>query len=132
MDFGFAVTNLTNPCGRRYYNFLGMETIGGKGKGATWMPQELAVLKDGDWSLDLEGAYFEEHPEDVFVECVKAIRRTKAGRCVNLVTPGSLGDPRDWLIPQLIALVKYECLNVREIRYIDQRACGGHVTRVFR
>ena len=60
------------------------------------------------------------------------IRRTKAGHCVNLVTPGALGDPREWLIPRLSAMVKDAGLAVREIRYIDECGCGGHVTRVYR
>jgi hypothetical protein len=96
------------------------------------MKKELVVLKDGDWSLNLEDEYYERHPEDVFAESVDAIRRTKAGHCVNLVTPGGLGDPREWLIPQLITLVRYEDLPVREIRYVDECGCGGHVTRVYR
>ncbi|CAG5084390.1 Putative uncharacterized protein [Thermobacillus xylanilyticus] len=61
-----------------------------------------------------------------------AIRRTKAGHYVNLVTPGALGDPREWLIPRLSAMVKDADLAVREIRYIDECGCGGHVTRVYR
>jgi hypothetical protein len=96
------------------------------------MKRELSVLKDGDWSLSLEDDHYETHPEEVFTESVDAIRRTKPGHCVNLVTPGGLGDPREWLIPRLIAMVKYADLPVREIRYIDQCRCGGHVTRVFR
>lgn len=96
------------------------------------MKIDIEVFKDGDWSLNLENDYYETHPDEVFIESVDAIRRTKAGHYVNLVTPGGLGDPREWLIPQLIALVKYADLEVKEIRYIDECGCGGHVTRVFR
>lgn len=96
------------------------------------MKKEMAVLKDGDWSLNLEDAHCESHPGEVLMESVEAIRRTKAGHCVNLVTPGALGDPREWLIPRLSAMVKDAGLAFREIRYIDECGCGGHVTRVYR
>jgi len=123
------VTGFTISGWRRRYNFFRSLRIEGSGRR---MKKEIAALKDGDWSLNLEDAHYETHPEEVLAESVEAIRRTKAGRYVNLVTPGRLGDPREWLIPQLIALVKYADLAVREIRYIDECGCGGHVTRVFR
>lgn len=96
------------------------------------MKKEIAVMKKGDWSLNLEDSYFETHPEDVIAESMAAIQRTKEGYYVNLVTPGACGDPRDWLIPQLSAQVRQANLPVRDIRYIDQCGCGGYVTRVFR
>ncbi|REK59245.1 MAG: CGCGG family rSAM-modified RiPP protein [Thermobacillus sp.] len=101
----------------------------GEGNG---LKKQLALLKDGDWSVNLEDACYEEHPEEVLAESMDAIRRTKAGHYVNLVTPGVLGDPREWLIPRLSAMVKDADLAVREIRYIDECGCGGHVTRVYR
>jgi hypothetical protein len=96
------------------------------------MKKEIAWLKDGDWSVNLEDAYYGEHPEEVLAESLEAVKRTKEGRYVNLVTPGALGDPREWLIPGLSAMLQEAGLAVREIRYIDQCGCGGHVTRVFR
>lgn len=96
------------------------------------MNKEIAVVKEGDWSLNLEDPYYETHIEEVFSESIDAIQRTKEGHYVNLVTPGACGDPRNWLIPQLSALVQQVNLPVREIRYIDQCGCGGYVTRVFR
>lgn len=96
------------------------------------MKKEIAVLKEGDWSLNLEDPYYETHPEELLAESLDAIQRTKEGHYVNLVTPEACGDPRDWLIPQLSAMAQQANLSVREIRYIDQCGCGGYVTRVFR
>ena len=95
------------------------------------MKKEIAVMKDGDWSLNLEDSYYETHLEELFAESVNAIQRTKEGHYVNLVTPGACGDPRDWLIPRLSVLARQANLPVQEIRYIDQCGCGGYVTRIY-
>jgi hypothetical protein len=95
------------------------------------MKKEIAVMKAGDWSLNLEDPYYETNPEELFAESINAIQCTKEGHYVNLVTPGACGDPRDWLIPRLSDLARQNNLPVREIRYIDQCGCGGYVTRVF-
>ena len=95
------------------------------------MKKELAVLKTGDWSLNLEDPYYETNFEEIFTESVDAVRQTKEGCYVNLVTPGVHGDPRDWLIDPLQERLQASDLAVREIRYIDECGCGGHVTRVF-
>ena len=96
------------------------------------MKKELTVLKSGDWSLNLEDPYYETRIDDIFAESVDAVRQTKEGRYVNLVTTGVHGDPRDWFIAPLQDLLRDAGLAVREIRYIDECGCGGHVTRVFR
>lgn len=95
------------------------------------MGNEIAPLKEGDWSLNLEDPYYENRLEEVFTESLEAIQRTKAGHYVNLVTHGACGDPRDWLIPELPERLQQAGLSVREIRYIDECGCGGFVTRVF-
>lgn len=59
------------------------------------MKKEIAVLKEGDWSLNLEDPYDETHPEELLAESLDAIQRTKEGHYVNLVTPEACGDPRD-------------------------------------
>jgi len=96
------------------------------------MKKEIAVMKDVDWSVNLEDPYYEEHPDEMLAECIDAIQRTKEGRYVNLVTPGACGDPREWLIARLSDLVREANVPVREIRYIDQCGCGGYVTRVLK
>ncbi len=96
------------------------------------MKKELAVLKSGDWSLNLEDPYYETHLSEIFAESMDAIRQTKEGCYVNLVTPGVHGDPRDWLIEPLHDRLRASELTIREIRYIDECGCGGHVTRAFR
>lgn len=95
------------------------------------MKKEIAVMKASDWSLNLEDPYYETHLDAIFAESLDAIIQTKEGCYVNLVTPGVHGDPRDWLIPSLQAQVDDRNLAVRDIRYIDECGCGGHVTRVF-
>jgi len=52
------------------------------------MKKEIAVMKDVDWSVNLEDPYYEEHPDEMLAECIDAIQRTKEGRYVNL-TPGN-------------------------------------------
>ena len=96
------------------------------------MKKELTVLKASDWSLNLEDPYYETHLDEIFTESVDAARQTKEGCYVNLVTPGVHGDPRDWLIEPLLVRLQAESLAIREVRYIDECGCGGHVTRVFR
>jgi len=96
------------------------------------MKKEIAVLKTGGWSLNLEDPYFDTHSEELLAESMDAIGRTKEGHYVNLVTPGSCGDPRDWLIPRLFELARQTGISIRDIRYVDQCGCGGHVTRVYR
>src|SRR5690625_1620348 len=94
--------------------------------------KELLIVRDKDWSLNLEDPFYEDNEEIMLSECIDAIKQTKQGCYVNLVTPGSYGDPNDWLIPQLKVRCKSVVPNVREIRYIDECGCGGFVTRVYR
>jgi hypothetical protein len=96
------------------------------------MRKEIAVMKDKDWSLNLEDPYYEERPDEMFEESMAAIRQTKMGFYVNLVTPGKNGDPRDWLISRLKEQLDLEAADWKEIRYVDECGCGGHVTRVYR
>lgn len=95
------------------------------------MKKEIAVMKTGDWSLNLEDPYYETHLDAIFAESLDAIKQTKEGCYVNLVTPGVYGDPRNWLIEPLHAQVRDRNMAVREIRYVDECGCGGHVTRVY-
>lgn len=96
------------------------------------MTREGIELKEKDWSLSFEDPYYEKNFEEIFGESIDAVQRTKAGRYVNLITPGVHGDPRNGFIPQLLSRLKQADLAVREVRYIDECGCGGFVTRVFR
>jgi len=90
------------------------------------------TVKERDWSLNLEDVYYVEHPEEILPECLTGAAKTAPGCYVNIVTPGECGDPHQWLIPQLTAKLEEAGISFKEIRYIDQCGCGGHVIRVFR
>jgi len=90
------------------------------------------ILEKGDWSVNLEDGYGPEDVEELVRESVLAISRTKLGHFVNVVTPGSCGDPADWLIPQLEIQLAEQNLAFDRMVYIDQCGCGGYVTRVYR
>lgn len=94
--------------------------------------KNIEILKEKDWSLNLEDPYFETHIDELFAESVKAVIQTKTGCYVNLVTPGKHGDPRDWYIDKLKERLEMESIDFAEICYIDECGCGGYVTRVFR
>ncbi|MEX2460232.1 MAG: CGCGG family rSAM-modified RiPP protein [Paenibacillaceae bacterium] len=96
------------------------------------MMKEIEIVKEKDWSLNLEDPYYEDKPDEMLVESMTAIRQTKTGFYVNLVTPGKNGDPRNWLIPRLNKQLDAEGVDWKEIRYVDECGCGGHVTRVYR
>jgi hypothetical protein len=96
------------------------------------MSKELKDLKEKNWSLNLEDAYYEEHIEDLLLESQNAVRQTKSGYYVNIVTPAKCGDPRDWLVSQLSIRLKETEVSIQDIQYIDQCGCGGYVVRVFR
>lgn len=85
-----------------------------------------------DWSLNLEDAYYAEHPEKMLAEAVQAVMETAAGCLVNLVTPEAAGDPREGFIMRLEAALKANGAGCRQIVYKSQCGCGGHVTAVFR
>lgn len=89
-------------------------------------------MKKIDWSLSLEDAYYEENPAAILDESVNAVRETMTGRYVNLVTPGTYGDPREAFIAELEQRCKQEGVDFTEIRYIDECGCGGFVTRVYK
>jgi hypothetical protein len=96
------------------------------------MYHKIETLKQGDWSLNLEDDYYEAHIEEMLTESVDAVRQTKQGHYVNIVTPGANGDPRSWLIPELLVRLEQAELPIQGIRIIDQCGCGGYVTRVYR
>jgi putative CGCGG family rSAM target protein len=96
------------------------------------MLNEITVVIDKNWSLNLEDPYYEMRPDVMLEESLVAIRETNLGFYVNLVTPGKNGDPRDWLITHLKEQLNLENVEWKEIRYIDECGCGGHVTRVYR
>jgi len=92
----------------------------------------LGLLKEHDWSLNLEDEYFAEHPEDMATAAARAVEETAPGHYVNLVTPGELGHPETSFIPELVRKLKEARIRVKEVRYVDECGCGGHVTRVYR
>ena len=96
------------------------------------MQKEIVVMKNKDWSLNLEDLYYEDKPNIMIQESVEAVRLTKQGFYVNVVTPSINGDPRNWLIPALEDQLTAQGIDRRDILYIDECGCGGHVTRIFR
>jgi putative CGCGG family rSAM target protein len=96
------------------------------------MYRELANLKMNDWSLNLEDPYYEEHPEEALKEALDAIQKTGPGYYVNLVTPDKLGEPNQWLIPEITQRLQGLDQQVERIDYVDQCGCGGYVTRVYK
>jgi quercetin dioxygenase-like cupin family protein len=96
------------------------------------MDRELASLKMNDWSLNLEDVYYEENPEEALKEALDAIAKTGPGYYVNLVTPDKLGEPNQWLIPEITKRLQGSNEQVERIDYVDQCGCGGYVTRVYK
>jgi len=96
------------------------------------MIQEIQVTKTNDWSMNLEDTYYEENPAELLQSAVEAVQTTAPGYYVNLVTPGSFGMPEESLIPKLIHRFQEENIPVKDIHYISECGCGGHVTRVYR
>jgi len=96
------------------------------------MIREIAALKTNDWSLDLEDEFYLEHWEDLLEDSAKAIRDTAEGCYVNLVTHGELGHPEERFIPELKKRLAELGVPVKNIVYVDECGCGGHVTRVYR
>lgn len=96
------------------------------------MSKNVNILRDKDWSLNLEDPYYEEHSDEMLLECVDAVHQTKPGCYVNIVTPEKCGDPRKWLVSQLSIQLKEKEISNRDIQYIDQCGCGGYVIRVYR
>ena len=68
----------------------------------------------------------------IVAAAVHAVEETAPGYYVNLVTPGFLGHPETAFIPSLMDKLREYRIRVREIRYVDECGCGGHVTRVYR
>lgn len=89
-------------------------------------------MKTCDWSINLEDACFEQDDEELFREALEAVRNTAQGYFVNLVVPGSMGDPAQGFVSDLARRLQEESIPVQEICYIDECGCGGHVIRVYR
>lgn len=96
------------------------------------MGKAFAELKRKDWSVNLEDEYYVIHPEELMNEAIQAVKQTGAGCYVNLVTPGDLGHPENWLIDSLVMGLEKEAVAFQSVQYIDECGCGGFVTRVFR
>lgn len=96
------------------------------------MKQTFPVIKEKDWSLNMEGPEYEADVDMIFADSIDAIEKTKPGCYVNLVTPGVHDDPRVWFIDELSNRLAVKHIPVREIRYIDECGCGGFVTRAYR
>lgn len=89
-------------------------------------------LKRKDWSLNLEDEEYAEQPEMLLEAAVEAVAETGEGCYVNLVTPGLLGNPEEWLIARLTDRLTEEKVLFSRIIYVDECGCGGYVTRVVR
>lgn len=89
-------------------------------------------MKLNNWSLNLEDPYYEQHEDEILTESIKAIEQTSAGCYVNIVTPGTFGDPQQTFIDELKHQVEKRGIDVQNIVYVDECGCGGFVTRVYR
>lgn len=95
------------------------------------MERKRPVLKRNNWSLNLEEVQ-EAHPEEMLPTAIEAIEETAPGCYVNLVTSGAAGHPEAGFIPNLIRKLQEMGIPVRDVHYIGECGCGGHVTRVYR
>lgn len=85
------------------------------------------------WSVNFEEEPYPDHPEWIVADSLLAIAAThsvddKHAPFVNLVTPGSLGDPERYLAPALRAALG-EGLRLEDN---GQCGCGGYVLRAWR
>ena len=96
------------------------------------MADQEIVVRAKDWSINLEDAYNAEHPDVLLQAALEAVNDTSPGCYVNLVTPERLGHPEASFISRLKTELAAKDILVKEVRYIDECGCGGHVTRVFR
>jgi putative CGCGG family rSAM target protein len=80
---------------------------------------------DGSWSANLEEERHADDRELVVREAREAVRSTRPGVHVNLVTHGAHGDPRGYLWEPLESLDR-----AGDVEYVDRCGCGGYVTRV--
>lgn len=88
-------------------------------------------MKTNDWSINLEDPYYEENHEALLNVAVQAVKNTASGYYVNVVAPSSIEEPEHKLIPEIVHRLQQEGVSYKNIRYVDQCGCGGHVIRVF-
>jgi putative CGCGG family rSAM target protein len=79
----------------------------------------------GSWSANLEEDRHADDAERVVEEALDAVRATRTGYHVNLVTHGAHGHPEEYLYEPLESMDR-----AAEIEYVERCGCGGHVTRV--
>ena len=96
------------------------------------MIRELPLLKEKNWSINLEDNLFKTQPEQLIAEAVEAISFTAPGYYVNLVTHQAAGHPEQGLIRQLQDAITNAGIGEVKLVYIDECGCGGFVTRAFR
>jgi hypothetical protein len=96
------------------------------------MKREIALLKEKDWSLNLEDEVFADNPQELIEEAVKAVEKTGFGHYVNLVTPAGTGHPEQGLLKAIQDAIDSAGFAYREIVYVDECGCGGFVSRVYR
>ena len=82
-------------------------------------------MHDNSWSANLEKPHHADDRTLVVEQAIDAIEHTVSGNHVNLVTHGDHGHPAEYLYEELEAT-----FEDAEYWYVDQRGCGGHVTRV--
>ncbi|MBU9720780.1 MULTISPECIES: CGCGG family rSAM-modified RiPP protein [Bacillaceae] len=82
-----------------------------------------------NWSAALEHGEYAEDRDLVVKDGIEAVGETGKGVYVNLVTPNEFGNPDTYLTDILLGHFGEE---IREIKYIDECGCGGHVLRVYK
>ncbi len=96
------------------------------------MKMELPLMKETDWSLNLEDESFADNPQELIAEAVKAVEKTGKGYYVNLVTPAGTGHPELGLLGDIKDAIDRAGISYLDIVYVDECGCGGFVSRVYR
>ncbi len=84
--------------------------------------------KDMNWSISLEHDQYENNLELVVNDSIDAVKDTKVGYYVNIVTPEGLGHPEEYLTEALSFIFGDTII----MKFIDQCGCGGFVLRVWK
>ncbi|MCQ6279250.1 CGCGG family rSAM-modified RiPP protein [Bacillus sp. EB600] len=80
------------------------------------------------WSVSLEHEEYENDIDLLVKDAIDAIEQTSSGCYVNVVTPGTLGNPDDYLTEALDLIFSDKI----KTKFIDQCGCGGYVLRVWK
>jgi putative CGCGG family rSAM target protein len=83
-------------------------------------------VHDTSWSANLEAPVHADDEQLVIAQSIEAIKHTRAGNHVNLVTHGEQGHPATYLH----AVLDERFGDAITFEHVQQCGCGGHVTKV--